>query len=196
MEIALSQLMSATDPDRELIRRLAAGEEAALRTLYATHGRRLYAYALRLTGQPAVAEEVLQDSLLAAWNGARSFRGEARALTWLLGIVHRQALNATRRKQLPTRELAEASEVAGEGAGPEAQVQTVEQRRAVRIALAGLSREHRAVLELVFYQGQSLAEAASICGCPVGTIKSRLSYAKARLRDALTNWGVRPEDLP
>ena len=184
------------DPDVALIRSLAGGDEEALRTLYATHGRRLLAYAFRLTGNRALAEEVLQDSLLAAWRGARSFRGDGRVICWLLGIVHRQALNATRRKRLPGIGLEEAEAAGTVLAAPPADVASaVDRRDALGAAIGALSVEHRAVLELVFYQQLTLAETAQVCGCPLGTVKSRLNHAKARLRQALEQAGRGAEDL-
>ena len=68
---------------------------------------------------------------------------------------------------------------------PEEQVQQAEQAAWLQRGLQGLSRDHRLTLELVFYQGLSLSEAAAVCGCPVGTIKSRLSYARQHLRQVL-----------
>jgi len=195
METALTRALPWLDPDVSLICRMAAGDEEALRALYVAHGRQLLAYAIRLTGSPTLAEEVLQDSLLGAWRGAAGFRGEARVITWLLGIVHRQALNATRRRQQPLDSIEQAAEVADHGAGPEACVEAGERGRALGAALAELSPEHRAALELVFYQGLSLAEAAEVCSCPTGTIKSRLSYAKAHLRKALARAGWQAEDM-
>ena len=195
MEIALSQPASCTDPDNALIRSMATGDEGALRTLYAIYGRRLYAYAYRLTASEATAEEVVQDTLLAAWRGARSYRGDGRAITWLLGIVHHQALNAVRRKRLPVQGLEQAAEVADGEAGPESRAEAAERRRALQAALGQLSRDHRAVLELVFYQGLSLAEAAQVLGCPVGTVKSRLSYARTHLHEILARGGWRAEDV-
>jgi RNA polymerase sigma-70 factor (ECF subfamily) len=195
MEIALTQPMSRVDPDIALVKSMAAGDEDALCALYAAYGRRLFAYAYRLTGSEQVAEEVVQDALLAAWKGARGYRGDSRVATWLLGIVHHRALNAVRRKRLPIDGVERAAAVADGAAGPEAQAEAGERRRALRQALGRLSRDHRAVLELVFYQGLSLAEAAEVVGCPVGTVKSRLSYAKANLRQALAEAGWRAEDV-
>ncbi len=194
MEIALLR-STDVDPCMALVKRMASGDEEALRSLYAAAGRRLFAYALQLTRSEALAEEVLQDSLLAAWRGARSYRGEARAITWLLGIVHRQALNAMRRKRLPLEDLDRAALVADRSAGPEALAGLGERRQALQAALAQLSADHRAVLELVFYQGLSLAETAEVCACPVGTVKSRLSYAKAHLKAALNQQGLQAEDM-
>lgn len=195
METILANPAYAPDPEAALTERMAAGDESALRALYAAYGRRLYAYARRLTGEELVAEEVLQDSLLAAWRGACSYRGESRLATWLLGIVHRQALNAMRRKRLPAASLEEAAERPDEAADPEHCAEASDRRQTIRRALSGLSVEHRAVLELAFYQGLGLTEIAQVCRCPVGTVKSRLSYAKAHLRRALEGAGLRAEDL-
>jgi RNA polymerase sigma-70 factor, ECF subfamily len=196
METLLVGQMTGLDPDIALVRRMAAADEQALQALYAAHVRRLFAYAYRLTQNQALAEEVLQDSLLAAWKGARSYRGEGRVIAWLLGIVHRQALNATRRVRPPSASLEDAEDA---GALPAAQSAdlpaALDREQALATAMADLSAEHRAVLELVFYQGLALAEAAQVCGCPVGTIKSRLSYAKAHLRRSLDAAGITMEDL-
>jgi RNA polymerase sigma factor (sigma-70 family) len=195
MEIALTHPTDESDPDVDLLSGVARGEEDALTALYVRHGRRLFAYACRLTGDAGRAEEVLQESLVAAWKGARGFRGEARVSTWLLGIVRRQALMATRRKALPTAELAAAEEAADDSLCPEDVAELGDRRRVLRAALIRLSPSHREALELVFYHGLSLAETAEIFGCPVGTVKSRLSYAKAQLRRALEESGLRAEDL-
>jgi DNA-directed RNA polymerase specialized sigma24 family protein len=82
--------------DLDLLARVVSGETAALRSLYEAHGARLYAYALRVSGNPAVAEDIIQDSLLAIWKDAAKFRGEGRVIAWLLGIVHHKAMNAVR----------------------------------------------------------------------------------------------------
>jgi RNA polymerase sigma-70 factor (ECF subfamily) len=171
--------------DLELVQRIAAGDEAALRGLYMAHGQRLYAYALRLTGDPAQADDVVQDALVAIWRSAGKFRGEGHLLAWLLGIVHHTAIKSLRHRSTPISEQMEASLPTGDPM-PEEQVQASEQTEWIRQGLERLSPEHRAALELVFYQGLSLQEAAQVCGCPVGTIKSRLSYARQQLRGMLS----------
>jgi RNA polymerase sigma-70 factor (ECF subfamily) len=194
LEAHLSTSEAAQDPDYELIQRIAAGDEDALQALYAACGQRLYAYALRLTSDPAAAEEVLQDSLVAAWQGARRFRRESRPIAWLLGIVHNQALNSLRRR--PVARLDEDQDLpAAPGPLPETQASLNERRRLLGGAIARLSLEQRTVLELVFYQGLSLGETAAVAGCPLGTVKSRLNYAKASLRGVLSRSGLDQEDL-
>ena len=86
-------------------------------------------------------------------------------------------------------------ELEADGLTSEEQTALSEQRELLRAGLRGLSPEHRAVLELVFYQGLSLQEAAEVCGVPLGTVKSRLNYAKASLRGILKRAGFSAEDF-
>ncbi len=195
MTIPLAKTSKWPNPDFDLTSRIAAGDEEALRELYAAYGRRLYAYALRLTGTPGMAEDVMQESLLAVWKGAGGYRGEGRLISWLLGIVHHQAMNTMRRKQLPLVTLEAARQAVSEV--PQA-IQMVEgqlQREALTAGIRRLPSEQRIALELVFFQGLSLTEVAQVCGCPVGTIKSRLNAAKTALRHILASMGVQAGDI-
>jgi RNA polymerase sigma-70 factor, ECF subfamily len=194
MELALNRTMPAVDDDRDLIRQVAAGNETALRQVVAVYGQRMYAFALRITNDPAAAEEAVQESLVVIWQSASRFRGGSRAVTWLLGIVHNKALNQLRGRANASLE-AEPQELTANDPQPDEQTAVQEQRRLVRSGLEGLSLEHRLVLDLVFYQGLSLNEVAEVCRCPVGTIKSRLNYAKASLRGALSRAGLTAEDV-
>lgn len=172
--------MTAQEQDLDLIRRMASGDENAMREVYATYGQRLYAYALRLTNDPAAAEDVTQETLVIAWRSAGRFRGEGRLIAWLLGIVHHNALKSMRHVSQPLEDATPAG-----NPSPEEQAQAEETKRWVRKGLQDLSTEHRAVLELVFYQGLTLQEVADVCNCPLGTVKSRLSYARRHLRGVL-----------
>jgi len=146
----------------------------------------MMAYALRLTQDQAMAEDVVQDSLVAVWRSARRFRGEGRVIAWLLGIVHHTAMKALRHRHQRISEAIAETLMAPESP-PEAQAESNERAAWVRRGLLSLSPNHRAALELVFFLGMTLAEAAQVCGCPVGTIKSRLSYARRHLRSILSN---------
>jgi RNA polymerase sigma factor (sigma-70 family) len=179
--------------DLDLLARVTAGETAALRSLYETHGARLYAYALRVSGNPAVAEDIIQDSLLAIWKDAAKFRGEGRVIAWLLGIVHHKAMNAVRgRRTFPLDD--EADDIPSDILSPEEAVVRGERKDLIKAGLDRLSWKHRLVLDLVFFQGLSLAETATVCGCPLGTVKSRLNQAKSGLRAVLepNNPGEKP----
>jgi RNA polymerase sigma-70 factor, ECF subfamily len=177
--------MTELQQDIALVQRIAAKDETALQELYATYGQRLYVYALRLTEDPAQAEDVVQDVLVIVWRSAQKFRGESRLLAWLLGIVHHIAMKSLRRRVIPITDEMEASLIATSPL-PEEQALAGERSEWVREGLQRLSPKHRAVLELVFYQGMSLQETAQVCGCPIGTVKSRLSYARQQLRGVLS----------
>ncbi|BCY19032.1 MAG: sigma-70 family RNA polymerase sigma factor [Chloroflexi bacterium] len=178
-------VMNDLHTDNLLIQRVSHQDEAAFHELYEAYGQRMYAYALRITGDPVQAEDVLQDSLVVVWNMAGSFRGTSRLKAWLLGIVHNTAMKTLRHTSNPiTEEM--INTLQDERDIPEDQVQQRETANRLRNGMAQLSPEHRAVLDLVFYQGLSLQETADVAGCPVGTVKSRLSYARNRLKGLLT----------
>lgn len=174
------------DGDEALLRGVADGDPDALAALYRRHGAWLLAYLTGLTGDHGLAEELVQDTLVAAWRAAGGFRGEASVRTWLFVIGRRQA--AGRRRKLGI-ELAAGGGVLTEQQstepGPEAVVLARADLERVRAAVPGLSALHREVLHLVFVQGLSLQEAAMVTGVPVGTVKSRLSNARRALADAL-----------
>lgn len=173
------------EQDLNLVHRIACKDESALQQLYADHGRSLYTYALRLTGDAAQAEDVVQDVMIVVWQTADKFRGEGRLVSWLLGIVHHTAVKSMRRRSNPITDELERS-MQTQDPLPEEQVLLNLRSQSVRQGLQQLSSEHRAVLELFFYQGMSLQEAAAICRCPLGTIKSRLNYARRLLRRLLS----------
>jgi RNA polymerase sigma-70 factor (ECF subfamily) len=176
--------MSGDDQAVDLIGRLVGGDKAALEELYAAYGQGLYAYALRLTSEPAAAEDVVQEALVAAWRSAKNFRGEGRVIAWLLGIVHHAAMKSLRHSSQTISEKME-EELVEPGSSPEEAIQKKEQSRWIENGLNRLTPEHRAVLELVCYQKLSLQEIAQVNNCPIGTVKSRLSYARRYLRAIL-----------
>ncbi|WP_324716507.1 RNA polymerase sigma factor [Carboxydochorda subterranea] len=181
-----------TDPDVEIVRRMAAGEQEALLQLHRRYRRRVLGYIVKLVRDPALAEEVLQDVWLAAWQGAGRFRGASRVSTWLLGIAHHRSLNAFRqadRRRLepvaPERLRATEPWEGDEGSAVASGLESAEMRELLAQAMERLSPVHQAALRLVFLHGLSLKEAAAVMGCPVGTVKSRLSHARQRLRECL-----------
>ncbi|PKN98770.1 MAG: hypothetical protein CVU42_11170 [Chloroflexi bacterium HGW-Chloroflexi-4] len=170
--------------DDTLAIRLTAGDETALHELYAEYGKRLFAYALRLTNDHAKAEDVVQDVLVTVWRTAYRYRGEGRFIAWLLGIVHHTAMNAIRHTSIAISDAMEDT-IASNTLPPENLTQRNMQSEWVKQGLESLDSDHRAVLELVFYQGLSMEEIAKVCQIPLGTVKSRLSYARQKLKGIL-----------
>ncbi|MBG0785214.1 MAG: sigma-70 family RNA polymerase sigma factor [Anaerolineaceae bacterium] len=185
LELTINEMTLSQYDDLALIKRIARHEEEALNILFARHGDKLYGYAVRILENPALAEDSLQESLLAIWQGAKRFRGEGSVLAWMFGIVHHKAMRVFRRK--PTLELdEEMMDPVRFEAQVDERLSSIELKRQLREGIKTLSMEHRTVLELVFYQGMSLREVAKICDIPEGTVKSRLKYAKDKLRGVIS----------
>lgn len=178
-----------TTPDPALLLcRIADGDEEALRQLYVEHRPRLRRYLWsQLDGDGHAVEEALQDTFLAVWRTAGAYRGEAKVATWLFQIAHYVALRtrkaAARRWQSETEIAPSEAAAVPATASPE---DAVLDQLTLDEALSRLSTKHRAVLHLVFQQGFTAEEAAQILGVPVGTVKSRVSYARRALQSALT----------
>jgi RNA polymerase sigma-70 factor (ECF subfamily) len=179
--------MRTDDPDYFLVQGMAQGNAQALEDLYQKHGLRLLNYLIGQVGDAALAEEILQNVMLAAWKAAPTFRGESKVRTWLMAIAHNQAINARRGRRFTSVPLNE--EERDEKTGPFEAILRQAWQAEVRTALLQLPDEQRETLELVFYHGLSGAEAAEILGVSEGTIKSRLHRAKATLKQLLTKEG-------
>lgn len=177
--------------DLALLRRVADGDEGALRDLFARYRAPLNRYLWRQLRDGRAVEEALQDVFVAVWRDAGSFRGAAKVITWLFQIAHYRVLRA-RRNELrhasdePLAEDERDTNQSGQAdwlsASPE---DMVIDRLALASALEHLSAKHREVLELVFIFGFSADEVARILDTPVGTVKSRVSYARRALASAL-----------
>lgn len=176
--------------DRELLAAHVAGHAGAFGELFGRHRDRLWAVALRTTGNPEDAADGLQDAMVAAYRRAGSFRGESAVTTWLHRVVVNACLDrlraATVRRTHPMPDDLDDHPRAGRTPGeapeqPDAASVRAEERRAVIAALAALPAEQRAAVVLVDMEGYPVAEAARILDCPVGTVKSRCSRARARL---------------
>jgi RNA polymerase sigma factor (sigma-70 family) len=175
----------AADTEDGLLQRIASGDRLALAELYDSHHLALLRYLWSLTDDRGLAEEILQDTLLAVWKGAGSFEGRSSVLTWLIGIARRQAHNSLRRRSLPRADLAELDLMPADGLEPEDLVLADAERSQLAEAIRGLAPVHREILNLTFTQELSYSEMAAIAGVPEGTIKSRLSNAKRALRARL-----------
>lgn len=179
MKAMLEQLALPTS-DMQLIRRVGKGDQQAFGELYQRYELQLFSYLQRLVHDEHVAEDLLQEVFLALWHGAAGFRGQAKVSTWLFRVAHNQAVSWLRGQQgeLPTDWL---DEQPGDDGDPEELVLESFRNDRIRRALDSLSPDHRAVIELAFFYNLPYAQIAEIVDCPIGTVKSRISFARLHL---------------
>jgi RNA polymerase sigma-70 factor (ECF subfamily) len=154
--------------------------EALVRSLYAEHGRSLLAYATRLTGDRAAAEDVVQETLVRAWKHADDLTGgQGSVRGWLLTVARNIVTDRARARAVRPAEVADVVDRPPlEGDHSESVVNAM----VLLAALDQVSPEHREVLVELYYRGRSVAEAAKVLGIPPGTVKSRSYYALRALR--------------
>lgn len=158
--------------DRELVQRHVEGDPEAFGELFRRHRDRMWAVALRTTGQPELAADCVQEAFISAFRRASSYRGEAAVTTWLHRIVVNACLDRLRRER-PTRELPES-----ELPDTRDEQGALEVRLDVRQALDRLPEAQRVALVLVDLHGLSVAEAAAVLEVAEGTVKSRCSRGR------------------
>ncbi|GAA6735087.1 sigma-70 family RNA polymerase sigma factor [Thermus oshimai] len=170
----------AEDADEvHLLQRVAGGDEEALLALYRRYAPRVHGLARRILRDGHEAKDVVQETFLRIWNKAERFDPTlGRPGTWILTIAHRLALK--RLKALSAWALLE-EDGGVEGVGTEAHLEKLW----VNGALGALEPEERRLLELAYFQGYSHSELALLLGWPLGTVKSRLRRALAKLEAKL-----------
>ncbi len=174
----------AESADSELVRAVADGDTGALRTLYDRHAPWLSVRLTRRCNDRGMVAEVLQDTFVAVWQGAGSYRGDGEVGAWLWGVAVRRLLSRLRRRGIHAEVL--VAETRGGWEPPtEDQVLLGVEYGDLGAALARLSPEMRAVVQATILDGLTAREAALLLGIPRNTVKTRLHRAKAQLRREL-----------
>ena len=169
-------------PDPELLRRAQNGDAVAFGQMVELHAEPVWRCARALCGDDHEAEDLAQETFVEAWRSLQRFDGRARFSTWLYGILRHRFLKARRKSRPVIERNCETIEQPSREAEPPAAIEQAEEATLVLAALAVLPDEHRAVLELRFFADASLAEIATLLGCPLGTVKSRLHHGLEKLR--------------
>lgn len=168
--------------ERALLRRIGERDRAAMREFYLLYHRRLARFLVRVDRRYGLVEEIVNDTMLAVWQQAAAFRGDSRVSTWVMGIAWRQGLKSVRSASRAERHAAETPDLGPDELPP---ADESERREWLAKALATLSVEQRATLELTYYGGYSCEEIAAIMECPTNTVKTRMYYAREKLRGVL-----------
>jgi RNA polymerase sigma-70 factor, ECF subfamily len=175
--------------DAVLIRRVAAADRNAMHVLFSNHHVAVYRFVLQRLRDKALAEDVTSDVFLDVWRHAGRFEGRSAVLTWILAIARHKTFAARsnpRRIELDSA-MADDRDSAD---NPDAPLQARDRSIVLRKCITKLSAEHREVIDLVYYQEQSMESVATILGIPRNTAKTRVFYARKRLADELKKSGV------
>ncbi len=170
-----------------LLERVGSGDETAFTTLYRSVNRRVFAFALNQLRDEARAEEVVVDTLHEVWKHPERFNATSKFSTWVLGIARYKILNAFRSSTHSYDELTdEMSEtVASDDASPHDLLAASQRQTGVRECMDKLTTDHRECMHLVFFEGMSLGEVATLQACPENTIKTRLFHARQKIKNCL-----------
>jgi RNA polymerase sigma-70 factor (ECF subfamily) len=176
--------------DAGLLKVIANGDRQAMRTLYMRHHAGIYRFVLRLSKNPSLAEDVVSEVFLDVWRQAGRFKGNSQVSTWLLAIARNKVLSGLRRRVDEPLDDDTAAMIEDPCDDPETVLGREDRGAIVQECLAHLSPNHREVLDLVYYHGKSVDEIAAIIGIPAGTVKTRVFYARDRLRKQLELAGI------
>jgi RNA polymerase sigma-70 factor (ECF subfamily) len=175
--------------DVTLVREVAAGRDASLAQLYDRYSGLLYSLALRILGNPAEAQDSVQDALIQVWKQASRYDPRRSSVsTWLVLMTRSRCIDRLRSRRAGARAVNRLEMEVGQrhespaGAGA---VWNRERRERVRRELIQLPSEQQEVVELAFYEGLSQSEIAARTGIPLGTVKTRTLLAMRKLRAAL-----------
>ena len=193
--------------DSALLQAHRDGDSDAFGVLVTRHRDRLWAVALRTTGNREDAADALQEAMISAFRRADSFRGDALVTTWLHRIVVNACLDRLRRNKVRlARPLPDdLEEYAARGAvlatgddahDPEAQAVLGDRRSAILAALDQLPPDQKAAIVLVDLEGYPVEEVARMLECPTGTVKSRCARGRSRLAVLLRESGITGTSRP
>jgi RNA polymerase sigma-70 factor (ECF subfamily) len=167
-------------------------DPGAIEQLHREHARALWGYVLRLTGDRAQAEDVVQETLLRAWRHDVTDDGQGSARAWLFTVARNlvvdDARSARRRHEAPTEEVPDLPD--GPDGPDDQRVDRLFDSLVITDALRAIGPEHREVVLKAYYGRLTTAEIAAELGIPPGTVKSRLHYGLRALRLALQERGV------
>jgi RNA polymerase sigma-70 factor (ECF subfamily) len=175
-----------------LLQGVIRGRHADFEALYRIYHPRLQRFVLQMTHRAELVDEVLDDTMMVVWQRAAAFDARSKLSTWIFGIAYRKALKALHRLDLPQEE-GDADDHVDPAPGPEQRLDLAQLRARLTRAMGELSVDHRAVVELCYFKDLAYDEIAQIVGCAPETVKTRMFYARRRLRVLLADLSDHPD---
>ncbi len=190
-----STMMVENWSDEQLIAQVMRGDTAAYEMLYDRHSAVVMGLALKITGDAATAEEVVQETFWRVWRKADSFNAQRGAFTsWFFGIVRNLSIDMLRRQKTQAQPAAETDDIVERAVDPSANVADIAwteiKHQQVRAAIETLPSDQRQVIVMAYFRGMTRQEIAQASGEPLGTVHTRARLALQKLREVLQNEGI------
>ncbi|MCU6790693.1 MULTISPECIES: RNA polymerase sigma factor [Paenibacillus] len=188
--------MNGLMPDQELMKRISAKDEEALKQLYDHYEKPIYSFAYRMVRDAMMSEEIVQELFLRIWQTAERFDGAQGKLTsWMFTLTRNITIDLLRKKRSRTpHSMAEPDQlqfVADERMNTELNVEKKWVGEQVKAALDDLNEDQKKVVEWIYYQGYTHQEVSDMYAIPLGTVKSRVRLAMKQLQRRLSDGGRR-----
>ena len=169
--------------EAQLIALVVDGDRDAFQALYRAYFPRLARFLDRMTRNPPLIEEIINDTMMVVWQKAATYDHSCKLSTWIFAIAYRQGLKAVNGQDEPVEE---ENEQPGESwREPEFALERLQLQQGVGVALEALPLEQRVVVSLTYFHDMDYKEIAETMGCPVNTVKTRMFHARRRLRALL-----------
>ncbi|HVT51812.1 MAG TPA: sigma-70 family RNA polymerase sigma factor [Dongiaceae bacterium] len=173
-----------------LLHRMAQGDRDAFAAFYRQVERPLFGYLMKLVRERDLAEEILNETMLEVWRQAGRFEGRSAVNTWVFSIAHHRAVSRFRKRRESALNDDHAATIADDAPMPDQRAQSSGMSRLLARLMEQLTFEHREILHLAYYQEFSVQEIADALALPPNTVKTRMFYARQRLKALLAESGV------
>ncbi len=179
-----------TDPLLPLLQQVIEGDRRAFSTLYEATNHRITVYLYRLIGNRDCVEDILVETYTQVWKSSSTFRRQSAVLTWMIGIARNIAFKEIGRIKIHD-DIADHSELTVQPVN----LDKGNRDEVLNRAISALSPKHREILDLVFFQELPYRDISGMLGIPESTVKSRVFYAKASLKQQLASMGIGQDDI-
>ena len=176
--------------DADLLKRIAVRDRLAVQALFGRYHIQIFRFLVRLTRNEAIAEELVNETFMEIWRVAGKFEGRSSPSTWIFAIARNKALSLMRKRSDAELDEEMAANIEDDGDSPEETTMKGDKAAMIKACLARLSREHREVIDLVYYHEKSVREVGEIVGIPENTVKTRMFHARKRLSELLEEGGI------
>lgn len=177
--------------DGQLLASLGKGDKDAMGTLYKRYERPLYAFLTKTLRDREAAAEVLNDTMLDVWRQAGRFEGKSSVSTWIYSIAYHKAVSWLRKRREVSLDEEVANAIEDQGPSPSSGLEAEDLSQAIAREMEKLSVDHRVVLQLAYFHEFSVSEIAETLDCPENTVKTRMFYARQRLKTLLEAAGIK-----